>query len=170
MSSVEYHRAWREKNRDRVRATARRWRAAHLDSERARNLIYYRKIRSENPRLAWARQSLKNAKSRARSRGVPFTVTLSDVLALAVDRCPVPLCGHCTLSFVEESVQRNSPTLDRIEPRLGYAPGNLWVVCFDCNRRMAENSAEELEALAAAKRKAREATAEDGDGEEDEAA
>jgi hypothetical protein len=165
MSSNEYHRQWRANNPDKVLRASRRFRAVHLDEERRRNLRYYYEAKAKDPRLVWARHSLKGARARAIKRGVPFAVELAHILELPADRCPVSLCGHRELNFGGNSVpRRDSPTLDRIDPLCGYVPGNLWIVCFDCNRRMAENTAEELEELARAKRLARQRPGGGSDG------
>lgn len=63
-------------------------------------------------------------RSHAKRNNIPFEVTLEYIEQLAPDNCPVfnrpllwaQLNGHS---------QRMSPTLDKINPELGYVPGNV---------------------------------------------
>lgn len=38
----------------------------------------------------------------------------------------------------------SSPTLDRFDPSLGYIEGNVWVICWQCNRRKQDMAPERL--------------------------
>jgi hypothetical protein len=75
------------------------------------------------------KEMVRQAKTRAIKRGVPFDLQPSDIVI--PDKCPVlniPLVrGIGTYSD-------NSPSLDCIEPSLGYVPGNVSVVSWRANR------------------------------------
>ena len=156
-TQIDHARRYREDNPERVTAARLRYLASHRDEEKARRLREYYRKRNENPVHLWATFSLKNARMRARQRGLPFDLSIEDLLAKATARCPISLCGHRTLVYCRASSdgRHAAASADRIDPRTGYVASNLWVVCFECNRRMAENTAEDLEVLAAAKRWAR---------------
>ncbi|HQL91324.1 MAG TPA: hypothetical protein PLQ15_12075, partial [Syntrophales bacterium] len=75
-----------------------------------------------------------SAQARARKKGIPFTIKVTDIT--------IPT--HCAvlgieLSKVWGSVEMNNegraskPTLDRIDPRKGYIPGNVVVISYRAN-------------------------------------
>lgn len=68
------------------------------------------------------RRLLYWARSRAKRKGVRFEITLNDIVVPRY--CPV-----LGLRLRAGSASDASPTLDRIDPRLGYVPGNVLVIC-----------------------------------------
>lgn len=79
------------------------------------------------------------ARTRAKQKGLPFTITDKDVVM--PEFCPIlgiPLFrgkgGH---TF-------NSPSLDRIVPELGYVPGNVHVISRKANTMKSNASLQEL--------------------------
>lgn len=69
------------------------------------------------------------AKQRATRIGVPFSITINDIRM--TKKCPV-----LGLRFKQGKGHRRldrSPTLDRLNPRLGYVPGNVAVISFKAN-------------------------------------
>ena len=82
------------------------------------------------------------AKHRAKKKGLPFTIRLSDIVI--PERCPVlgfPLerCG--------KRPREHSPSLDRIDNALGYVPGNVAVISQHANHLKSDATIEELEAV-----------------------
>lgn len=68
------------------------------------------------------------AKKRAQRFGLPFTITLDDIVIPAV--CPalgIPLQKQGPRS-------QGSPALDRLRPDQGYVPGNVLVISDLANR------------------------------------
>ena len=89
------------------------------------------------------RRSLyRRAKKRAAYLKVPFTITLDDIQV--PKNCPI-------FGFpLKVNVGRygdDSPSLDRIIPKLGYVPGNVIVISQRANVLKRDASLEELEAL-----------------------
>lgn len=79
-----------------------------------------------------------SAKCRAKGKGLPFNLDLSDVSM--PDVCPV---------FGMELVwqgkpSKNSPTLDRFVPELGYVKGNVAVISMQANRMKSDANAEDV--------------------------
>ncbi len=64
--------------------------------------------------LGWAKQ-------RAIRKGLPFNLTLSDIIIPS--RCPA-----LGIKLIPGSNSNSSPTLDRIIPDLGYTKGNVVVI------------------------------------------
>jgi hypothetical protein len=72
---------------------------------------------------------LSSARQRAKAQGVPFSLTEADI------DLPMfcPILG--TLLRVNEGLAGpDSPSLDKIDPALGYVPGNVVVVSQEANR------------------------------------
>ncbi len=89
---------------------------------------------------------LADAKARARKKGLPFDLRIEDVEI--PNECPVfglPLAwanaDHRTWS---------SPSIDRIDSRLGYVKSNVWIVSWRANQIKSDATPRELRAVARA--------------------
>lgn len=88
------------------------------------------------------------AKSRAKTTGVPFTITIDDVRAV------YPVDGQCPVLRIpflrgrDGKVLESSPTLDRLNNQWGYEPGNIAVISYRANRAKGGLTAHELEQIA----------------------
>lgn len=138
-SRQEYQRQWRQDHPEKVkeyRATSgKRWKDANSDLD----VEYHRRYREAHPE----RVALQRAKSRAALKGVRFE--------LAVEDLP-PIPTHCpalgTPLDRSSPTRRNSPSLDRIVPELGYVPGNVQWLSYLANVMKQDASAEELRSFA----------------------
>jgi hypothetical protein len=88
------------------------------------------------------RELLRNAKKNAKSRGLDCTLTLDELSTIAERSL-----GRCELSGIQfsygvakeargqQSRRRRlwAPSIDRLDGRLGYALGNVRLVCFAVN-------------------------------------
>jgi hypothetical protein len=81
----------------------------------------------------------RQAKNRARARGIPFTLALEDVII--PEFCPVL---GIKLEPSQDGYSPNSPTLDRKIPSLGYVPENVWVISYKANVMKSNATPEEL--------------------------
>lgn len=105
--SIERWNSWAERNPEKANQRMKDW--------RMRNPEYMLHL---------------SAKRRAASKNIPFDIEVSDIKI--PDRCPItnlPLFqsnkkGPCD----------NSPTLDRVNPDLGYVKENIQVISFKANR------------------------------------
>jgi hypothetical protein len=113
----------------------------HSDADRrARRQARVRQHRSENV----AHSILMRVKSRAKNHGIPFSLKESDILPLPT-HCPVL---HVPLSYdARQGPNFNSPSLDRIDPRQGYVPGNVVVVSWRANVLKRDATVKELRSL-----------------------
>lgn len=99
------------------------------------------RVRSHHPDV-WAGRVWRKAKLRAEKKGVEFSITKEDVLALRNDVCPVlgiPMNGALGMD--------NAPTIDRIDNSKGYVLGNIQVISFRANYIKGNASLEELKQL-----------------------
>lgn len=173
-------RHWREQNPDKSRAISRKhhashrdrrrqqaaeYRAAHLETERARHRAVKRRSREEHPGLlreqykAWRhrfpeKQIWHQARKRAAVKGFTFDITPEDIVI--PKRCPIlgiPLVlprerAEAATGFIDES-----PSLDRIDNEKGYVRGNVWVISWRANRIKGYATLKELEAVVRALRR-----------------
>lgn len=96
------------------------------------------KWRQNNP----AKVLLNRARRRARRKGIPFEITTRDIRI--PNYCPVL---GIPLEVGAESGHDSSPSLDRIDPDLGYVPGNVQVISNRANTLKSNASSEEMAAI-----------------------
>ena len=70
-----------------------------------------------------------SAKRRAKEQGIPFTITLDDIII--PEECPLL---NIPLFAGNGNPCDNSPTLDKLIPSKGYVPGNILVISDKANR------------------------------------
>ena len=87
---------------------------------------------------------LRNARARARVVGVPFTITVSDIVIPT--HCPI--LGIPLFPKKGRGGGDNSPSLDKIKPERGYVPGNIIVISNRANRLKSDASIKELRDIA----------------------
>lgn len=110
------------RERTRARDAARRADPDVRESYRLYSLEYNRTRVTNEQRL------LRSAKDRARKLDLPFSISLADIQI--PERCPlldVPIVRGKGKPCAQ------SPSLDRIDPALGYVPGNVWVISYRAN-------------------------------------
>ena len=86
---------------------------------------YLRKWHKANPE----KSLLIAARARAKRLGIPFSITLADVVVPA--KCPALGCR------IVRGIGKPtdfSPTIDRLDPTKGYVPGNIAVISHRANR------------------------------------
>lgn len=113
---------------------------AHPERVRKQGREGTRRYRERHPE----RTMLYNAKYRAKQDGVRFSITEKDV--------PIP--KFCPILGIVLEVQRgvhrnNSPSIDRVNPKLGYVKGNVHVISHRANYiKNNETDPEVFEAIA----------------------
>lgn len=98
--------------------------------------------------MAWAKRIHASAKWRAKRAGIPFEITVADIIVPS--HCPVlgmPLVIQHRRGAMQADIP-NSPSLDRIDNTLGYVPGNVVVVSYRANRIKCDATVNDLEAVA----------------------
>jgi hypothetical protein len=121
-------------------------------ADREKRLKYLREYNKNKVATARARHRadprldmLYNARGRARRLGLECTIKLDDIVIPAV--CPIlgiPLKPR----RYEKGPGSASPTIDRIDRRFGYTPGNIQVISHRANRMKTDASPDELLAFA----------------------
>jgi hypothetical protein len=109
---------------------------------------YEREYRRKQNSRAPGNFAIKRAKSRAKIKGIPFTLTAADIPPLP-KKCPIIGIPLSYRDDGEAGATPNSPSLDRIIPELGYVPGNVRWVSYRGNLLKNNASIEELELVLA---------------------
>jgi hypothetical protein len=119
------------------------WRRSHPKNVSASNKRAYDKRRRTRP-LA---HMLKNSRSSAKRRHLPFMISERDLLigGKLPSRCPVL---GCKLKYSGSGYDAARATLDRIDNCEGYVSGNVAIISWRANKLKADASATELRALA----------------------
>ncbi len=105
----------REETNARQRVRARVYRKLNKEKAHACTI----KWRKENPE----RHLLNNTRSRSKQRGIPFNLSLSDIVIPAI--CPAL---GTQLVYTAGAIGPNTPSLDKFTPDLGYVRGNVFVI------------------------------------------
>lgn len=90
-----------------------------------------------------AQGMVRAAKARAAKAGVPFNLTHTDISI--PHQCPVL---GIPLIVGASKASDNSPSLDRVVPRMGYVTGNVLVISNRANRIKNDATATELRQVA----------------------
>lgn len=94
---------------------------------------------------------LRNAKKRAKEKGLDFSIEASDIVVPEV--CPVfkmPLVLAHGKGKRGYNPAQDTPTLDRIDNTKGYVKGNVWVISWKANRLKNNATVDDLKRLVAA--------------------
>ncbi len=108
---------------------------------RACNAAYQRGYLQRRRILTPAKEMWRRSRERARRLGIPFEI--GDTLIIP-ECCPV--LGVTLTAGGRRSA--TSPSLDRVDPDLGYTPGNIRIISDRANRLKSNRSVKTLEALA----------------------
>lgn len=137
-----YMRKWKRDNKEKVNKTNNKWKDANRDlvRKREKDRAFKRAGTGEGYRALW----LNNIKFRAKKKGLPFDLTLEDLVFPSV--CPV-----LGIPIKERSgaFSDNSPSIDRTIPKLGYVKGNVAIMSYRANRIKCHASLAELKAIVA---------------------
>lgn len=110
-----------------------------------RELEKFRDIeKMANDSNSYKKSILRAAQQRAKIRGLEFNIGLEDFEI--PELCPllnIPLHNHVG----ENTLQDDSPSLDRIDSSKGYIPGNVWVISNKANRAKNNLTLSELQQL-----------------------
>lgn len=125
------------------------WRAKHrkLGTDIARRIKdkenYYAN-RAKETASGYSRYFLANIKRRCKLKGLPFDLTLDDLVI--PEFCPVL---GIKLVKRQGKFADDSPSVDRIVPSLGYVKGNVAIMSYRANRIKCHATIDELRKIVA---------------------
>jgi len=111
---------WKYKNPDKIKATNNK-----------RTLL-----RRENPEA----EMLRRARRRAKVQCIPFSIDIDDINIPEI--CPI--LGICLKQSEDRYPSRCSPSLDKIDPDLGYIKGNVQVISYKANTMKSDATVPEM--------------------------
>lgn len=133
-----YAREYYLRNKEKVMARSKAFRATEEGRIRERKWQRERRLRFPLIRM------VQEARTRATKKGLAFDITADDL--------SIPLC--CPVLGIALSRERGqkyradgSPSIERINTKLGYIPGNVIIVSWRANRIKSDASLEELEKI-----------------------
>lgn len=89
-------------------------------------------------------QMWHSAKHRAAAKDIPFTITQEDILTIWTDTCPVFGYELRPNQAGGRNSDRGSQSLDRIDNRKGYVPGNIQILSQRANAMKNDATPDEL--------------------------
>ena len=85
----------------------------------------------------------RNTKARALRSSIPFNIELEDIII--PDKCPLLEIELLKVPYGERrGFHMNSPSIDKINPELGYIKGNIQVISMKANAMKYSATKEEL--------------------------
>ena len=139
---LEYGRRYHRDRKVEERAKRKRLWAEQKDALRAKYFSY-----TSTPSGA-ASRLMVDARTRAKKKGVPFSVSTKDIKALFDSQR-----GRCALTGVELSLKKgmgnglplpSAVSLDRVVPSLGYVDGNVRLICYVVNVMKGDRTDDDL--------------------------
>lgn len=130
---------WHTKFPERVKASKLRQRTPAIRAREKAAAMVRRQTKREA--FLW-----RNAKNRAMERGIEFTITIADIVIPPL--CPVFGVPFDMAGSQDRKRIRLAPSLDRVDNRLGYVPGNVMVISLRANQIKTDATAEEIRAVA----------------------
>lgn len=97
----------------------------------------------DTTRRGHLRYYLRDAKVRAKRKGLPFDLDLDHLDSIAVERCPV-FGTEFKFGLTGRGLQPDSPSLDRRVPALGYVKENVAFISHRANTIKHDATVEEL--------------------------
>lgn len=120
---------------------------ADYEQRLSRQMVeYWIKVSTREGRM---RHVLVGVKARAKRQGIDFSITLADILPLP-DTCPIlgiPIAYNGPKK--RRGYLDDSPSVDRVNPKLGYIRGNVWIISARANVIKNDGTAEDHERIAA---------------------
>jgi hypothetical protein len=92
----------------------------------------------------WKIHLLCAARRRAKTKGIPFTLTADDFEI--PEFCPI--LGIKLVAGIKRGAGPDSASLDRIDLALGYVAGNIQIISMRANRMKSDATADELHRFA----------------------
>lgn len=131
----QYAKNWKAENSDKNKSITKQWKLDNAEHCSEYKKDWYKR----NPTALF----LKGAKARAKQFNVPCSIKRCDIVL--PDICPIL---GIPLVFGDGKRTDNSPSLDRIIPKLGYVVGNIAVISFRANMIKSLGTADEHRKIA----------------------
>jgi hypothetical protein len=125
-------------NSSKAKETRKKWRQRNHEKISAEAISNYR----SNPKR-YVYHMFKRAEKRAKEKNIPFTISKDDINIPHV--CPI--LGIPLVIGQGKGPCDTSPSLDRIDPKLGYTPDNIMVISMKANKIKSDVLFEDIEKM-----------------------
>lgn len=125
------NKAYYQKNKEHINLKGREWRQS--------NRSYIKTKRKENRKRDIRKILLASAKHRAKTKGIMFDLQIEDIV---IPEC-YPILG-IKLELYNETQERTSPSIDRIDSTKGYTKENIMIISWRANTMKTDANLEEL--------------------------
>jgi hypothetical protein len=122
-------------NREKQIARSRKWQVENM--EHVKKMSVERRLKRA-PEITL----FYNAKNRAKAKGLSFDIEFSDIVF--PDVCPIL---GIALKVSAGFASPNSPSIDRIDPSLGYVKGNIQIISHKANTIKSNATLDELKSV-----------------------
>jgi len=121
------------RNSEKYKEQRKTYAAENREAKNKGALDYYYKTKVEDP----IHYLLKYAKLRAKQKGIEFSLTREDI--------KIPeFCPYLLVPLTIAGDRKHSPSIDRIDPSLGYSKGNIEIISTLANSMKWNSTREEL--------------------------
>lgn len=143
-----YKREWARKNKERLKEQKTEWLKNNVEKRKQTTAKYREKVKplqEQQRRENYEWYMWNSIRSRSKRLGLEFNLELSDIVIPVV----CPLLGQPLTRLVGEGRSDWNPSVDRVDPKLGYIKGNIEIMSDKANRM--KNNASQSELLVFAK-------------------
>jgi hypothetical protein len=144
---------YRKLNKEKISESSKNYYLANKTSRKKYDKELYAKNRDQNIAKAKERLAIMkskdpfyllfmNRKSKAKKKGITFDVKYSDLVLPS--HCPIL---GIPLFFDLNKAIDNTPSIDKIDPSMGYIKGNVQIISYKANRIKNNASLEELKLI-----------------------
>jgi len=132
-----------QKNKEKRNVRDREYYQQNLDRKKAYYQAY--KKRQKGDVYYRLRPLLYEAKSRAKSKGLPFDLTMEWLKTMVISHCPITLqpIDWAGEQVVDGKPGPNSPSIDKIIPKLGYVQSNCAILSHSGNSIKSDGTIDE---------------------------
>lgn len=98
------------------------------------------KEQNDSIRLCSSKEDIlySKAKNRAKTKHIDFSIEKYNIFIPKICQvCKIEICQN------NNKVQNNSPSVDRVNPTLGYIKNNIAVICYRCNNIKSNGNVED---------------------------
>lgn len=152
----EYHRAYRKKNRERLKAHRAAYFQANKDEHRARMRQWHKDNPGRDDQYHYAMRLrrpwfilLNSCKQRAGKKRIPFSLDHTWASKAWTGKCAITGIPF-EIGLRRAGPKNRSPSIDRIKPELGYVPSNCRFVLACVNNFKHVDSDEKMYEVAKA--------------------
>jgi hypothetical protein len=105
--------------------------------------LCYHRQKSSDPVRLWASNAVRAARGRAKRKNIEVSLDQEFIISIAPECCPVLGIPLLYASDTNKKTD-NSPTIDRLDPNVGYIPSNISVISEKANRGKSDASLDQL--------------------------